>query len=67
MFGYEKNEMIGKHVSIVNSTTDKSAEDIAKEIMEYTKRHRKWEGEIENIRKISFFICLKISRKGAKT
>ena len=51
MFGYEHNEMLGKHVSIVNAPTEKSPQQIAMEIMEYINEHGFWKGEVENIRK----------------
>ncbi len=51
MFGYEPDELTGKHVSIVNYTTEKSAEKIAKEIMDIIAENGTWQGEIHNIKK----------------
>jgi len=51
IFGYDKGEMIGKHVSIVNAPTDKHPEETAWEIIEIMKKEGAWEGEIENIKK----------------
>ncbi len=51
MFGYEKGEMIGKHVSIVNALTEKSPEETAREIMSSLMLGGIWTGEILNIKK----------------
>ena len=51
IFGYDKGEMIGKHVSIVNAPTDKHPEETAREIIESMNKEGAWEGEIENIKK----------------
>jgi len=51
MFGYEHDEMLGQHASIVNAPTEKSSQQTAKEIMEDINEHGYWKGEVENIRK----------------
>ncbi len=51
MFGYGPDEMVGKHVSIVNAPTDKSPEELAREIMESLNKTGEWRGEINNIKK----------------
>ena len=51
MFGYNPGEMIGRHVSIVNSPTDKSPEETAIEIMAGLKAKDSWQGEVYNIKK----------------
>jgi PAS domain S-box-containing protein len=51
MFGYEHDEMIGQHASIVNAPTEKSPQQSANEIMEDINEHGFWKGEVENIRK----------------
>jgi PAS domain S-box-containing protein len=58
MFGYEHNEMLGQHASIVNAPTEKSPQQTAKEIMEDINEQGFWKGEVENIRKDgTVFIC----------
>jgi len=51
MLGYSPNEMIGRHISIVNAPTDKDPEDTAREILSELDRGGKWQGEVLNIRK----------------
>jgi hypothetical protein len=51
MFGYEKGEMLGKHVSILNAPTDKSAENTFNKIMDDLAKNGFWNGEVKNIRK----------------
>ena len=50
-FGYLPGELIGKHVSILNSSSDTYPEEVAKEITEMVKKTGKWDGEIQNITK----------------
>ncbi len=51
MFGYEKGELLGKHISNLNAPTDQSPEEIAKEIIEDLTKNKIWKGEVKNIRK----------------
>ena len=51
MFGYGPNEMVGKHVSIVNAPSVKDPEETAREIIEVIDKTGKWQGEICNIKK----------------
>ena len=51
MFGYGWNELIGKHVSIINAPTKKSPEEIAKEIRDCIIENSLWSGEVNNIKK----------------
>ncbi|MDH3392647.1 MAG: PAS domain S-box protein, partial [Desulfobulbaceae bacterium] len=60
MFGYAKDEIVGKHVSIVNAPSDKSPEETAEEIMAtLAKAGGRWQGEVHNVKKDgSMFWCL---------
>jgi len=51
MFGYSQDEMLGRHISIVNAPADKQPEETSKEIVEHLKSKGTWEGEINNLRK----------------
>jgi PAS domain S-box-containing protein len=51
MFGYAKGELAGKHVAVLNAPTDKSPEEVAREILAQLKRDGVWRGEIMNRRK----------------
>ncbi|MCZ7402802.1 MAG: PAS domain S-box protein [Candidatus Methanoperedens sp.] len=51
MFGYEKDELIGKPVSVVNAPTEKSPEETAKEISKVLDNNGEWSGEVQNIKK----------------
>ncbi len=51
MFGYDSEELKGKHVSIVNAPTEKTPEEIAKEIIQSLKEKGTWSGEVLNIKK----------------
>ena len=51
MFGYTSEEMIGKHVSIVNAPLDKDPKERAKEIMADIFKNGEWHGEVNNIKK----------------
>ena len=51
LFGYGHDEMVGKHVSIVNAPTDKGPEEKAKEIMAALDSTGVWRGEILNVKK----------------
>jgi len=51
IFGYEKDELIGKPVSVVNAPTEKSPEETAKEISKVLDDIGEWSGEVHNIKK----------------
>jgi PAS domain S-box-containing protein len=60
MFGYEKGELNGKHVSVVNAPEEEiSSRDTADVIMKTLTEKGEWRGEVKNIRKDgSTFWCL---------
>ena len=49
LFGCRKGELIGKHVSILN--TGRSAKDVTRQIVSSIEEKGFWEGEVQNIRK----------------
>jgi PAS domain S-box-containing protein len=52
MFGYQRNELIGKYVSILNAPTDRSSPDqTAENINKALTATGYWQGEINNMRK----------------
>lgn len=51
MFGYQHNELEGKHISIVNMHTDISPEETALKIKKTLEKDGGWAGEIRNSRK----------------
>jgi PAS domain S-box-containing protein len=51
MFGYEPNELIGKHVSTINAAGFKSSQTIADEIISNLRKTGVWNGEVLNVRK----------------
>jgi len=63
MFGYEQNELLGKHVSVINAPSDRSPEEIAAEIISVLNESGEWEGEVTNIKKDGtlFFTHSKVS------
>jgi PAS domain S-box-containing protein len=62
MFGYEKGELISKHVSVVNAPEEKmSPRDTAEEIMKILNEKGEWRGEVKNIKKDgTTFWCLAV-------
>src|SRR5664280_328248 len=64
MFGYDPGELVGKHVSIVNSPGEKSPEAVANKITKSLKQAGVWHGEVHNIRKdgTSFWCYANISK-----
>ncbi|MEO5350637.1 MAG: response regulator [Magnetococcus sp. YQC-3] len=50
MFGYAQGELIGRNIAVINAHTDKSPEQISKEIITILRRKGRWEGEILNRR-----------------
>ncbi|OGQ94991.1 MAG: hypothetical protein A2521_12805 [Deltaproteobacteria bacterium RIFOXYD12_FULL_57_12] len=51
MFGYDSEELIGRHASMVNYPTEKDPEETAREILDILDKEGVWQGEIQNIRK----------------
>ncbi len=51
MFGYQSDELIGKHVSILNAPSEVSPEAVANMINLELERAGVWNGEVKNIRK----------------
>ena len=51
MFCYEKNELLGKHFSIINAPTEKRPEETAEEIKDSILENNFWQGEVNNIKK----------------
>lgn len=51
MFGYGSGSMVGRHVSIVNASTEKNPEATAMEIMDVLDRTGHWSGEVHNVKK----------------
>ena len=50
IFGYNENELIGKHVSIVNAPSNNPEEKV-KEIISHLEEHGSWRGEVKNVKK----------------
>ncbi len=63
MFGYLNGEMIGKPVTIVNASTQKSPEKTAKEIFSVIAKTGTWKGEVYNIKKngVKFWSAAQVS------
>lgn len=51
MFGYDKDELLGKHVSILNAPGHRPPEKVSEEILEITQNKNQWRGAIDNIKK----------------
>ncbi len=51
MFGYDKGELIGKQVDIVNAPTDMAPEETRKTIVQILEETGQWHGEVQNIKK----------------
>ncbi len=63
LFGYERGEMLNKHVSVVNAPAAKSPKETVKEIMDNLLENGFWNGEVNNIRKdgTAFWSYAKVS------
>ena len=63
MFGYDRGEVIGKHVSIVNAPSERRPEEVANEIIQSLNEDGTWRGEVHNIKKDGtlFWCCANIS------
>ncbi len=51
MFGYAPGELLGRHVSILNSPGAADPRDVAGDIIAALQAHGRWEGELYNRRK----------------
>ena len=51
MFGYNSEELIGKHVFTLNASAGKSPEETKQDIVDTVNRTGEWHGEILNIKK----------------
>jgi PAS domain S-box-containing protein len=51
LFGYEQNELVGQHISVVNAPTDQTPDQRAQEILNALERTGVWTGEVHNARK----------------
>ena len=63
LFGYEKEELIGKSVSILSATTSEKNKELKNLITDTVKKEGVWEGELVNRKKsgTEFFSYAKIS------
>lgn len=64
MFGYAPGELVGRHVSTLNSACGRSPLEVAQEIDEALRHRGHWSGEILNARKdgSEMWCAVKISR-----
>ena len=51
LLGYEDGELLGRHVTTINASGERSPEETAREIIASLDEHGTWRGEILNIRK----------------
>lgn len=51
MFGYERGELLGKHVSILNSSLEDNPQRVAEQILSQLEQTGRWSGQIWNVRK----------------
>ncbi len=51
MLGYDRGELIGKHMSMLDARTERSPGETAEEIRLALKKSNLWRGEVHNIRK----------------
>jgi len=61
MFGYEQGELIGKHVSILNSPKTRSPEKIVKEVVAALKKNQTWNGQVANIKKDGSYFLTEVT------
>jgi PAS domain S-box-containing protein len=64
MFGYDRDELVGRHVSVVNAATHETPEARAQQISDALARDGVWSGEVHNVRKdgSSFWTAANVSR-----
>ena len=51
MFGYDHEELVGQHISMVNAPTEKNPEEVAEDIQRSLKKTGVWSGEVYNKKK----------------
>ena len=51
MFGYGQDELLGKHVSVLNASSVQTPQEVAGEIIQSLEENGTWSGEIHNIKK----------------
>jgi PAS domain S-box-containing protein len=51
LFGYDPDELTGKHVSIVNAPADGAREELAAEVSTCVREKGSWQGDVHSIRK----------------
>jgi PAS domain S-box-containing protein len=51
MFGYDRGELIGQHVTVQNAYPPKKNEKIVADVIKQLKLHGTWRGEWQNVRK----------------
>jgi PAS domain S-box-containing protein len=51
LFAYDRGELIGKHISVVNAPTGVTPEERAQEIFDALEHGGEWAGEVHNVRK----------------
>ena len=51
LFGYDKGELLGKPVAVINSPAERDPHDTAAGIIRILMERGEWQGEIQNIRK----------------
>jgi len=57
LFGYERGELIGKHISVINAPTDKSQMETTLDINRHLRSEGVWSGEVYNCKKDGTTIC----------
>ncbi len=64
MFGYKQEEVIGKHVSVVNAMTEISSIEIINSIRKELAVHGVWHGDVCNIKKdgTTFWCSVNVSK-----
>ncbi|MBF0344393.1 MAG: PAS domain S-box protein [Nitrospirae bacterium] len=51
MFGYDKGEVIGKHVTVIIASSKHSPEETVNKVIESLKKYGYWHGEVHNVKK----------------
>jgi PAS domain S-box-containing protein len=51
LFGYERGELVGRHISVVNAPTEETPEQRAQEIVDGLEREGVWRGDVCTLRK----------------